>query len=53
MNKTEAELCLYRKARKWSNTTIVSIPTESCKQLNIEEGTPLKIQVTKLRVEEE
>lgn len=43
----ETDLHLYRPARDWSDTTIVSIPAESVRQLDIEEGDILEIGIKK------
>lgn len=49
----EQGICLYRKARDWSDTTVVSIPAESVRQLDINEGETLKIQIQKTEGEAE
>lgn len=46
-NMKESDLCLYRQARSWSGTTIVSLPAESVRQLEIEEGETLKVEIRK------
>ena len=43
----ETDLHLYRKARNWAGTMIVSIPAESVRQLEIEKGETLEIGIKK------
>ncbi|MFB6214182.1 MAG: AbrB/MazE/SpoVT family DNA-binding domain-containing protein [Candidatus Nanohaloarchaea archaeon] len=42
-----SQLHTFRTARNWSGTTIVSIPAESVRQIGIEDGEKLEIELKK------